>query len=85
MGQQDRATPFAETLEALDKLHKAGKFVRLGISNFTSFEVAEVCLTCKYNNWVRPTVYQGEFSSGFTGLSPQDFLVDLTTTQACTT
>lgn len=57
---QDRATPFAETLEALDKLHKAGKFVRLGISNFTAFEVAEVCLTCKYNGWVRPTVYQGK-------------------------
>lgn len=36
--EQDRATPFAETLEALDKLHKAGKFVRLGISNFTAFE-----------------------------------------------
>lgn len=60
MNKQDRATPFAETLEALDKLHKAGKFVRLGISNFTAFEVAEVCMMCKYNHWVRPTVYQGE-------------------------
>ncbi|CAN8096384.1 unnamed protein product [Discula destructiva] len=58
----DRATPFAETLEALDKLHKAGKFVRLGLSNFTAFEVAEVCLTCKYNGWVRPTVYQGMYN-----------------------
>lgn len=60
---QDRATPFAETLEALDKLHKQGKFVRLGISNFTAFEVAEICLTAKYNNWVRPTVYQGMYNA----------------------
>ena len=22
-------------------------------------QVAEVCLTCKYNGWVRPTLYQG--------------------------
>lgn len=54
--------PFAETLEAMDKLHKAGKFVRFGISNFTAFEVAEVIMTCKYNNWVRPTVYQGMYN-----------------------
>ncbi|KAF6816631.1 aflatoxin b1 aldehyde reductase member 2 [Colletotrichum sojae] len=58
----DRATPFAETLEALDKLHKQGKFVKLGLSNFTAFEVAEVVLTCKYNGWVRPTVYQGMYN-----------------------
>ncbi|KAF3765239.1 aflatoxin B1 aldehyde reductase-like protein [Cryphonectria parasitica EP155] len=58
----DRGTPFAETLEALDKLHKAGKFVRLGISNFTSFEVAEICMTCKYNGWVKPSVYQGMYN-----------------------
>ncbi|EOO04195.1 putative aflatoxin b1 aldehyde reductase member 2 protein [Phaeoacremonium minimum UCRPA7] len=58
----DRATPFANTLEALDKLHKAGKFVRLGLSNFTAFEVAEIVLTCKYNGWVRPSIYQGMYN-----------------------
>ncbi|KAL2758278.1 hypothetical protein ACRALDRAFT_1061486 [Sodiomyces alcalophilus JCM 7366] len=59
----DRATPFAETLEAIDKLHKAGKFVTFGLSNFTAFEVAEVVLTCKYNGWVRPTVYQAMYNA----------------------
>ena len=54
----DRATPFAETLEAVDKLHKAGKFVRLGLSNFTAAEVAEVVMICKYNGWVQPTIYR---------------------------
>ncbi|KAL6702182.1 NADP-dependent oxidoreductase domain-containing protein [Trichoderma pleuroticola] len=59
----DRGVPFAETLEALDRLHKAGKFVKLGVSNFTAFEVAEVVLTCKYNGWVRPTIYQGMYNA----------------------
>jgi len=59
----DRSVPFAETLAAVDKLHKAGKFVQLGLSNFTAFEVAEVVLTCKYNNWVRPTIYQGMYNA----------------------
>jgi aflatoxin B1 aldehyde reductase len=58
----DRGTPFAETLEAINKLHKAGKFVKFGISNFTAAEVAEVVMTCKYNGWVRPTVYQGMYN-----------------------
>ncbi|SPN97359.1 related to aldehyde reductase [Cephalotrichum gorgonifer] len=58
----DRDTPFAETLEAIDKLHKAGKFVTFGISNFTSFEVAEIVLTCEHNGWVRPTIYQGMYN-----------------------
>ena len=61
--EQDRATPFAETLRAINDLHKAGKFVRFGISNFTAFEVAEIVLTCKYNGWVRPTIYQGMYNA----------------------
>ncbi|KAM6483371.1 Aldo/keto reductase [Trichoderma sp. SZMC 28011] len=59
----DRGVPFAETLEAVDRLHKAGKFKKLGVSNFTAFEVAEVVLTCKYNGWVRPTIYQGMYNA----------------------
>ncbi|KAL1893359.1 hypothetical protein Sste5346_006537 [Sporothrix stenoceras] len=58
----DRSVPFAETLEAVDKLHKAGKFKRLGLSNFTAFEVAEIALTAKYNGWVRPSIYQGMYN-----------------------
>ena len=58
----DRSVPFQESLAKLDELHKAGKFVQLGLSNFTAFEVAEVVMHCKYNNWVRPTIYQGMVS-----------------------
>ncbi len=68
---QDRSVPFAETLEAMDKLHKAGKFKRLGLSNFTAFEVAEIAMTCEYNGWVRPTIYQGVYNCIQRGIEPE--------------
>jgi aflatoxin B1 aldehyde reductase len=40
-----------------------GKFVQLGLSNFTAFEVAEVVMHCKYNGWIRPTIYQGMYNA----------------------
>lgn len=66
--------PFAETLEAVNKLHKAGKFVNFGISNFTAYEVAEIVLTCKYNGWVRPTVYQGMYNCITRNIEPELFV-----------
>ena len=59
----DRSVPFAETLQAVNEFHKQGKFVQLGLSNFTSFEVAEVVMTCKANGWVRPTIYQAMYNA----------------------
>ncbi|KAL8709627.1 MAG: hypothetical protein Q9220_005719 [cf. Caloplaca sp. 1 TL-2023] len=59
----DRSIPFADTLEAMNELHKEGRFVQLGLSNFTAFEVAEVVMTCKANDWVRPTIYQGMYNA----------------------
>lgn len=67
----DRSTPFSETLEALDKLHKAGKFVRLGLSNYTAFEVAEVVMLCRANGWVRPTIYQGMYNAITRGIEAE--------------
>ncbi|KAJ4302458.1 hypothetical protein N0V88_002602 [Collariella sp. IMI 366227] len=67
----DRSTPFAETLRAVNELHKAGKFVRFGISNFTAFEVAEIVMTCQYNGWVRPTVYQGMYNAITRSIEPE--------------
>jgi len=58
----DRATPFAETLKALNELHTQGKFGKLGLSNFSAFEVAEICMTCQAKGWVRPTIYQGAYN-----------------------
>ncbi|KAJ4286993.1 hypothetical protein N0V90_012874 [Kalmusia sp. IMI 367209] len=37
----DHSVPFAETLEAVNELHRDGKFVNFGLSNFAAWEVAE--------------------------------------------
>lgn len=59
----DRSVPFAETLEEVNKLHKEGKFVQLGLSNYTSFEVAEIVSLCNMKGWVRPTIYQAMYNA----------------------
>lgn len=71
----DRSVPFEETLAACDELHKEGKSVELGLSNFTAFEVAEVVITCKEKGWVRPTIYQAMYNA----ISQFFFLVSLPT------
>lgn len=32
--------------------------MELGLSNYASWEVAEICTVCKKNGWIVPTVYQ---------------------------
>lgn len=59
----DRSVPFEETLAEVDKLHKEGKFVQLGLSNYTAFEVAEIVILCKERGWVRPTIYQAMYNA----------------------
>lgn len=43
----DRATPYETTLEAVDKMYRAGKFKQLGLSNYAAWEVAEVVGICE--------------------------------------
>lgn len=59
----DRSVPFEQTLEEVNKLHKEGKFVRLGLSNFTAFEVAECVMLCNERGWARPSIYQGMYNA----------------------
>ena len=59
----DHSTPLGVTLEVMDKLHKEGKFKQLGLSNYSAWLVAEVDNVCKANNWIKPTVYQGMYST----------------------
>ncbi|KAL4915937.1 NADP-dependent oxidoreductase domain-containing protein [Aspergillus aurantiobrunneus] len=59
----DRSVPFTETLEAVNELHKEGKFVQLGLSNYTAFEVAEIVTVCNERGWVRPTIYQAMYNA----------------------
>lgn len=58
----DRSTPFAIKFRALDELYSLGKFKRLGLSNFSAFEVAEIVTLCNDRGWLRPTVYQALYN-----------------------
>ncbi|XP_077007175.1 aflatoxin B1 aldehyde reductase member 4-like [Tamandua tetradactyla] len=59
----DHGTPVEETLQACHQLHQEGKFVELGLSNYTSWQVAEICTLCRTRGWVLPTVYQGMYNA----------------------
>ncbi|XP_012692277.1 aflatoxin B1 aldehyde reductase member 3 [Clupea harengus] len=59
----DHQNPIEDTLRACNELHKEGKYKELGLSNYASWEIAEIYCICKHNNWVLPTVYQGMYNS----------------------
>ncbi|RFU35710.1 hypothetical protein B7463_g537, partial [Scytalidium lignicola] len=60
--QPDRATPFEETLEAMDKAYKEGKFKQFGLSNYTAEEVTRIVEICEEKGFVKPSVYQGQYN-----------------------
>ncbi|XP_030585492.1 aflatoxin B1 aldehyde reductase member 4-like [Archocentrus centrarchus] len=59
----DHQNPIEDTLRACNELHKEGKFKELGLSNYVSWEVAEIVCICRHNNWIVPTVYQGMYNA----------------------
>lgn len=59
----DRSVPFVETLEEVNRFYQEGKFKKLGLSNYTSFEVAEIVILCAERGWVRPTIYQAMYNA----------------------
>jgi len=58
----DRKVPWADQLRAIDSMYKEGFFEEFGLSNFYSWEVAEIVTLAKDNGWVKPTVYQGIYN-----------------------
>ncbi|KAF3918231.1 hypothetical protein ABW20_dc0109894 [Dactylellina cionopaga] len=69
----DRSTPYEDTFRELNKLHNEGKFNRIGISNYMSWEVAQICEICNKNGWIRPSVYQGIYNAFHRGAEPELF------------
>ncbi|XP_071350601.1 aflatoxin B1 aldehyde reductase member 3 [Trachinotus anak] len=59
----DHQNPIQDTLRACNELHKEGKFKEFGLSNYASWEVAEIVCICRHNNWIAPTVYQGMYNA----------------------
>jgi aflatoxin B1 aldehyde reductase len=58
----DRSVPFEETAESINDLYKRGSFKRFGLSNFTAEEVERMYNICKQNNYILPSVYQGNYN-----------------------
>ncbi|CAI0653856.1 unnamed protein product [Colletotrichum noveboracense] len=58
----DSQTPIEEQASTLDELHKQGKFAQLGVSNFTASQLTAFIEVCDKHGFVKPTVYQGEYS-----------------------
>lgn len=54
--------PISETLAGINEAYKSGAFERFGLSNYKVEDVQKVYAHCKENNYVLPTVYQGNFS-----------------------
>ncbi|PFX25622.1 Aflatoxin B1 aldehyde reductase member 2 [Stylophora pistillata] len=58
----EHTTPIEETLDAVNQLYEEGKFESFGLSNYSSWQVAEIYYLCKMNNYPVPTVYQGMYN-----------------------
>jgi aflatoxin B1 aldehyde reductase len=59
----DRKTPFEDTLREVNALYEEGLFNRFGVSNYMSWEVAQMCEICGKHGWIKPSVYQGIYSA----------------------
>ncbi|KAG9232483.1 NADP-dependent oxidoreductase domain-containing protein [Amylocarpus encephaloides] len=59
----DRTTDFAVTMKTVNEMYKEGRFKRFGVSNFMSWEVAQLCEICKSEGYVMPSVYQGVYNA----------------------
>jgi len=69
----DRTTPYEVTMKAVNDLYKEGKFKRFGISNYYSWEVAEIVTLCRANGWIQPTAYQGIYNAIHRAAEPELF------------
>ncbi|CAI7602665.1 unnamed protein product [Penicillium glandicola] len=58
-----RGTPVKNLLVGINELYKAGKFKRFGLSNFNANEVEEVIRVARENDFVIPSVYQGNYNA----------------------
>eukprot|EP00484_Ammonia_sp_Unknown_P025514 CAMPEP_0197028074 /NCGR_PEP_ID=MMETSP1384-20130603/7864_1 /TAXON_ID=29189 /ORGANISM="Ammonia sp." /LENGTH=329 /DNA_ID=CAMNT_0042457017 /DNA_START=22 /DNA_END=1008 /DNA_ORIENTATION=+ len=58
----DHKVNIEESLKTVNELYKAGKFKRFGLSNYASWQVAEIYYLCDKHGYVKPSVYQGMYN-----------------------
>ncbi len=61
--KEDHDTPLAETVHALADLIRAGKLRYIGVSNYRSWRVAEICNLCDRLGIDRPVVSQPYYNA----------------------
>ncbi|HKJ49891.1 MAG TPA: aldo/keto reductase [Gammaproteobacteria bacterium] len=61
--QPDLETPVEATLEACFELYEQGGFRDFGLSNYASWQVAEVVEICRRHGWMEPRIYQGMYNA----------------------
>lgn len=59
----DPSTPIEETIDTLQALHRAGRFRRLGLSNFLAADVRAIHAYASAQGGVVPSVYQGNYNA----------------------
>ncbi|GAQ03122.1 aflatoxin B1 aldehyde reductase member 3 [Aspergillus lentulus] len=67
----DRKTPFEDTLREVNALYEEVLFNRFGVSNYMSWEVAQMCEICAKHGWIKPSVYQGIYSALQRSIEPE--------------
>jgi len=61
--QPDLETAVEATLEACFELYEQGGFRDFGLSNYASWQVAEVVEICRRHGWMEPRIYQGMYNA----------------------
>jgi aflatoxin B1 aldehyde reductase len=59
----DNDTPIEETVDAIQELHRQGKFERFGLSNFLPDDVRKIHAYARSKGGVVPSVYQGNYNA----------------------
>ena len=67
----DNGTPLELTLAACARQHAAGKFRRLGMSNYAAWQVADAHHICRSRGWPVPEVYQGMYNAVTRDVEPE--------------
>ena len=67
----DNDTPLEATLEACARLHGAGRFRRLGLSNYAAWQVADAHHLCRRHGWPLPEMYQGMYNAVTRDVEPE--------------
>lgn len=71
----DRTTPLEDTCAGINEAYEAGKFRHFGVSNHSPEEVEQIMSICAEKDYVRPTVYQGQYNPIVRGGEKQLFPV----------